>query len=190
MVTTASAEAAERVRTASLHGLSRNAWSRYSETKAVDYEVAIAGFKYNMTDIQAALGLEQLRRMHAMQARREAIWRAYQEAFAHLPVRLPAETPAHATHARHLYTVLIDERESGLGRDVVAERLSAEGVGTAIHFRALHLHRFYAERFGLRRGMFPNAEFVSDRTLSLPLSAAMTDEEVDRVIDAVRGIWS
>jgi dTDP-4-amino-4,6-dideoxygalactose transaminase len=188
MVTTASADWAAQLRTASLHGLSRNAWTRYSGTQATDYDVVMVGFKYNMADIQAALGLQQLARLDAMHARREAIWRAYDEAFEGLPITRPLAPAAGTRHARHLYTVLIDKHECGLSRDEVADHLTARGIATAIHFRALHLHRYYADRFGLRRGMFPNAEFVSDRTLSLPLSAAMTAEEVDRVIEGVTEI--
>jgi dTDP-4-amino-4,6-dideoxygalactose transaminase len=190
MVTTTSADDAARIRTASLHGLSRNAWTRYSGSGAVDYDVTMAGFKYNMTDIQAAIGLRQLSRIDAMLARRAAIWRAYDAALSDLPFERPAAPAEGTRHARHLYAVLIDPRECGWSRDDVADRLGQRGIGTAIHFRALHLHSYYAERFNLRRGMFPNAELVSDRTLSLPLSAAMTDEEVDRVIEAVREVFA
>ena len=186
MVTTASADAAARLRVAALHGMSRDAWRRYAQGGSAQYDVVMAGFKYNMMDVQAAIGLRQLARLYGMHDRREAICRRYDEAFADLPLTLPAPPDAGMVHARHLYTVLVDERLCGVSRDRLQAQLADAGIGTAIHFKALHLHSYYADRFALRRGMFPGAEFVSDRTLSLPLSAALTDEEVDRVIEAVR----
>jgi dTDP-4-amino-4,6-dideoxygalactose transaminase len=188
MLTTRSAAAAARVRVASLHGMSHDAWARQSADAVARYDVVMAGFKYNMMDIQAALGLQQLARIEAMHARRSAIWAAYDEAFAGLPIVTPAAVEPGTRHGRHLYTVLVDEEGCGRSRDAIAQALEQRGVGTSVHFKALHLHSFYAERFALRRGMFPHAEWISDRTLSLPLSAAMTDEEVDRVIEAVREV--
>jgi dTDP-4-amino-4,6-dideoxygalactose transaminase len=173
----------------SLHGLSQDAWRRYDGVRARDYEVVTAGFKYNMADIQAALGIHQLARVDQMLARRAAIWRTYDEAFAPLPLVRPPWPEAGTRHARHLYNVLVDDRQCGRSRDRVADDLAHRGVATAIHFRALHLQPYYADRFGLKRGMFPNAEFISDRTLSLPLSASMSDDEVARVVDAVTGVF-
>jgi dTDP-4-amino-4,6-dideoxygalactose transaminase len=187
MVTTGSDAWAERLRIASLHGMSRDAWARYSGEGTPHYDVVMAGFKYNMMDIQAAIGLRQLARLAAMYERRTAIWRAYDAAFRSLPLGRPSAPQPGTVHARHLYTVLVDKSACGRTRDELAASLKARGVATSVHFRALHLHRFYAERFNLRRGMFPHAERISDRTLSLPLSAAMSDEDVDRVIDAVIG---
>jgi dTDP-4-amino-4,6-dideoxygalactose transaminase len=185
MVTTGDARAAAFIRSASLHGMSRNAWSRYAPGGTAQYDVTMAGFKYNMMDLQAAIGLHQLARLGPSLARREAIWRAYDKAFANLPIRLPGDAQAGDVHARHLYQVLIDPEYAGATRDELQARLRARGVSTSIHFRALHLQPFYQERFGLLRGQFPMAELISDRTLSLPLSAAMPDAAVDRVIEAV-----
>jgi dTDP-4-amino-4,6-dideoxygalactose transaminase len=186
MVTTASDDAAARMRVASLHGMSRDAWRRYEHDGPADYDVVMAGFKYNMMDLQAAIGLHQLARLDEMLARREAICRRYDEELADLPITRPAAPDAGMVHARHLYTVLIDEAVCGVSREAVRRTLAADGIGTAIHFKALHLQPYFADRFGLRRGGFPNAEFVSDRTLSLPLSASLTDEDVSRTIAAVR----
>jgi dTDP-4-amino-4,6-dideoxygalactose transaminase len=185
MITTNSEEGASFVRTASLHGLSRDAWTRYAPGGRSGYEVVMAGFKYNMSDLQAALGIHQLARLHRSLARREAIWRVYDEAFASLPLVRPAPEESNSLHARHLYTVLVDPTAAPFTRDGLQDYLRSRGIGTSLHFTALHLQPFYAQRFGLKRGMFPNAERISDQTLSLPLSAALTDEEVDRVIAAV-----
>lgn len=183
MVTTASAEAADRIRIAALHGMSRDAWKRYSGDGRPQYDVVMPGFKYNMMDIQAALGLHQLARIEHALVRREDIWRRYDEGLADLPIARPAPAAEGTRHARHLYTILVDRDAAGFDRDELASALLNRGISTGIHFRALHLQPYYAERFGFRRGMFPNAEYVSDRTLSLPLSPAMTDDEVDRVIE-------
>ena len=186
MVTTNRGDWAEQIRVMSLHGMSRNAWTRYSLNGSPRYDVQMAGFKYNMSDLQAALGIHQLASIDCRRERREAICRRYDAELADLPIGRPAATPAGDLHARHLYTILVDETACGWTRDAFAASLRDRGIATAVHFTALHLHSYYAERFDLRRGMFPAAESISDRTLSLPLSAAMTDRAVDRVIEAVR----
>ena len=159
---------------------------------AAQYDVVAAGFKYNMMDLQAAIGLQQLARIDAMQAHRRALWQRYDEGLAELPLTRPAPVSRHdvgepePTHAHHLYTVLVDHGLCGWTRDDLAVALRERGIATSVHFKAVHLHRYYAERFGYRRGMFPNAEFVSDRTLSLPLSAGTDEADVDRVITVLR----
>jgi dTDP-4-amino-4,6-dideoxygalactose transaminase len=185
MVTTDDAEAAALMRVASLHGMSRDAWARYTPGGTAQYDVVMPGFKYNMMDIQAAIGLHQLARLDAMHARRAAIWTQYDAGLAGLPLRLPALPDSSTVHARHLYTVLVDEADAGVSRDVLQQRLRDRGVSTSIHFRALHLHPYYRDRFKLTRGMFPVAESVSDSTLSLPLSAGMPASAVERVLEAV-----
>jgi dTDP-4-amino-4,6-dideoxygalactose transaminase len=185
MVTTHDAGAAAFMRTASLHGMSRDAWTRYAPGGRSDYDVVMPGFKYNMMDLQAAIGLHQLAALEERLTRREAIWRAYDEAFERLPLHRPVPVAEGDRHARHLYTVCVDEREAGVTRNELQERLASRGISTSVHFRALHLHPYYRDRFQLRRGMFPAAEAVSDTTLSLPLSAGMPAAAVERVIEAV-----
>jgi dTDP-4-amino-4,6-dideoxygalactose transaminase len=188
MVTTASEQAAAWIRTAALHGMSRDGWTRYAATGTPHYDVVMAGFKYNMMDLQAALGLQQLARIEAMHHVRAQRTAQYDAALAALPVERPSAAAPGERHAHHLYTILVDPSLCGCTRDDVQRALQQSGIGTSIHFRALHLHPFYAERFGLRRGQFPNAELVSDTTLSLPLSAATTPEDVEIVADALGGL--
>ena len=188
MLTTASADHADYVRVAGLHGMSRDAWARYMPGAAGAYDVVMPGFKYNMMDLQAAIGMVQLRRLESNLARRAAIWARYEDAFADLPISLPAPPESGTRHARHLFTILVDQAVCGWTRDSFREALRARGVSTSVHFRALHLQPYYADRFGFERGWFPAAEFVSDRTVSLPLSPALPDADVDAVIDAVRGV--
>ncbi len=188
MVTTDSADAAERMRITSLHGMTRNAWSRYHRVGPTRYDVITPGYKYNMMDLQAAIGLHQLAAIGRHFVRREAICAAYDDAFADLPLSTFAPLPAGDVHARHLYTILIDPT-NGRDRDAVAIALAEAGIATSVHFQAVHLHRYYADRFGFRRGQFPHAERIADTVLSLPLSPALTDEQVDAVIRAVRGVF-
>lgn len=188
MLTTASAEAAEWIRTASLHGMTRPAWTRHQIGRPARYDVVLPGFKYNMTDLQAAIGLHQLAQIEVNYARRAAIARAYDEAFADLPLGRFAPPPAGSRHAHHLYMVLVDGR-AGITRDEAAERLAEAGVSTSVHFHPLHLHSYYRDRFGYSRGAFPVAEQLADTVLSLPLSPALSDAQVDHVISVVRRIF-
>ena len=185
MVTTSDATADAFMRTAGLHGLSRNGWNRYARGGSPHYEVLLAGFKYNMMDLQAAIGLGQLARLDQMHARRAAIVAEYDRALVALPLALPAQVAADERHGHHLYAVQVEPSRGGLSRDKVQAALAEAGIGTSIHFRALHLHRFYAQRLGVARGQFPHAERLSDSLLSLPLSASLTDDDLARVIAAV-----
>jgi len=188
MVTTASADAAERIRIASSHGLSRQAWSRYLQPGPVHYELVMPGFKYNMSDLQAAIGLHQLASIRERYERRLEICGMYDAALGDLPVRRFDPVPAGDVHGLHLYTIQIDAAGS-LTRDEVSRRMAGAGVATSIHFPALHLHRYYAERFGFTRGRYPQAERISDTVLSLPLSSALSDDQITRVIDVTRGAF-
>ena len=185
MVTMRSAEAAARIKRLALHGLSADAWNRFSDQGFKHYEVVEPGFKYNMMDLQAALGLHQLARVEENLVRREAVWRRYDEAFAELPAFVPAPVPPGERHARHLYTLLLDLDRLRVGRDEILSALHHQGIGTGVHYRALHLHPYYRERFGYARGDFPDAEWISDRTISLPLSPKLADEDVEDVVFAV-----
>lgn len=188
MVCTDSAELADRIKVYGLHGLSQDAWMRFSDAGYRHYEVVFPGFKYNMTDIAAAMGLCQLRRIEGWLTRREEIWKRYDEAFADLPCFLPAPPEPDTRHARHLYTLLIDIDSALVTRDEFMSELHRRGIGTGVHYRAIHLHRYYRERFGFRPGDFPNAAWISDRTVSLPLSAKLREQDVDRIIRTVRDV--
>jgi dTDP-4-amino-4,6-dideoxygalactose transaminase len=189
MLTTPNESLARRVRMLSLHGLSADAWSRYSGEAAQHYEVIEPGFKYNLTDLQAALGLRQLARIEASWERRRAIWKRYDDAFVDLPLELPP-TPVEefGRSSFHLYSPLLDTDRVPFDRDTLRENLRQRGIGTGVHFTALHLHPYYRERFGYRGGEFPNAEEIGTRTFSLPLSPSLRDDQVDQVIDTVRSL--
>jgi dTDP-4-amino-4,6-dideoxygalactose transaminase len=176
---------ADSIKVLALHGMSKDAWARYSDRGYRHYEVVSAGFKYNMTDLQASFGLHQLNRLEQNLAQREEIWQAYNRSLAGLPLILPADPAPDIRHARHIYAVRV-ARGSPLDRDELMDALYKRNIGTGVHYTTLHLHKFYRENFGYKRGDFPNAEAVGKTTLSLPLSPKLTDKDVQDVIDAVK----
>ena len=188
MLTTTDASQAARAKTLGLHGMSADAWKRFSDEGFKQYEVVEPGFKYNLTDLQAAIGLHQLARVEANLERRNEIWARYDEAFADLPVFVPAPQEPGTRHARHLYTLMLDLDRLSIDRDAFQAELHRRRIGTGIHYRALHLHAYYRDTYGYGRGDLPNAEWISDRTISLPLSPKLSDDDVDDVISAVTSI--
>ncbi len=165
-------EIADAVERLALHGLSLGAWKRYSDAGFKHYEVEEPGFKYNMTDLQAALGIHQLPRLDDWIDRREELWERYDFLLDDLPLSLPA-TPAQATrHARHLYQVLLDP-EAPLSRDELLDYLVSRRIGTGVHYRGVHLHPYYRERYHLQPHDLPIATDISERTISLPLSSSV-----------------
>ena len=147
------------------------------------------GFKYNMTDLQAALGIHQLASIESRLARREQVWRRYDQALADLPIIRPTSAEGTDRHARHLYTILVDDTRCRSAAEIRCRLLLYErGVATSIHFAPVHLQPFYRQAFGFRRGLCPSAEMIAGRTLSLPLYPAMTDADVSSVCRAVRAI--
>jgi len=188
MVTTDNEELAEKIRVLSLHGMSRDAWKRYSSAGSSYYEVIYPGYKYNMTDIQASLGLHQLRKLTRFQKRREEIVKAYNEAFASLDtIEVPFVKP-HIKHAWHLYVIKIIPEKLKINRDQFIEALRGENIGTSVHFIPVHLHPYYRDTYGFKRGDFPNAEYAYERVISLPLYPKMSDEDVKDIIEAVKKI--
>jgi dTDP-4-amino-4,6-dideoxygalactose transaminase len=186
MITTHDYSLAEKLRLWSSHGLSHGAWNRYTAQGSWYYEVLAPGYKYNMTDIQASLGLSQLEKLDRMQKRREEIARCYNEAFADCPaVDLPFDS-LDVRHAWHLYVIKLKKREGRLDRDSFIEKLKHKGVGSSVHFIPVHYHPYHREYFA---GMsYPVVEEVFESIVSLPLYPKMSDGDVERVIQAVREI--
>jgi dTDP-4-amino-4,6-dideoxygalactose transaminase len=185
MVTTDDDALADRIRMMRLHGMSRDAWKRYRADGNWRYEIVEAGYKYNLTDLQAALGLVQLSRCDEMRESRARIARQYTQALASIGAfRTPPVSPD-IQHAWHLFVVLVDSDKLWIHRDQVIEELRERGVGTAVHFIPLHLHRYYQENWGYRAGDFPVAEKYFDRCISLPIYPGMTDEDVTQVIEGL-----
>jgi dTDP-4-amino-4,6-dideoxygalactose transaminase len=188
MVATRDAPLAERLRILSLHGVSADAWKRFSSTGPLRVQLLEPGFKYNLPDMLAALGLKQLEKIEPWLRRREEIWARYDRELARLPLLLPPPPDRDSRHARHLYQVAVDTERTDVSRDALREALRQHNIGTGLHYEALHLHPFYREHFGTGRGMLPHAERFSDTTLSLPLSGGLADADVLDVIRALHAV--
>jgi dTDP-4-amino-4,6-dideoxygalactose transaminase len=186
MLVTRDAALAKRAQVMRLHGMSRDAFDRYMATvPSWAYEIVAPGFKYNLTDIAAALGLHQLKKAQAFQQRRAAIAAQYDAALAGLPVITPPQPRGGDTHAWHLYVLRLADG-AGVDRDTFIERLFAAGIGASVHYIPLHLHPYWRERYALEAAMFPHSQHAYERMASLPLYPRMSDADVRRVIDAVR----
>jgi dTDP-4-amino-4,6-dideoxygalactose transaminase len=188
MITTNDDALAQRLRLLSLHGMSRDAWKRYTEAGSWYYEVLEPGFKYNMTDVQAALGIHQLRRLDGFIRRRQEIAAMYDEALADLPELLLPHRLPDRNHTFHLYPIRLQLDLLDLNRSEFIEELGALNIGASVHFIPLHRHPLYRDRFGYRPEQFPVAEEIYRGLLSLPLYPKMTDQDVVDVIEAVQDI--
>lgn len=174
-----------RIKMLALHGMSKDAWRRFSDSGYKHYQVVECGFKYNMMDIQAAIGIHQLARVESGWHRRQEIWRQYQSAFSSLPVSRPAEPDVDTRHAYHLYTLLIDENCCGVSRDEFIDEMTARQIGVGVHYLSIPEHPFYQDRFGWKVEDYPNAFRIGRQVVSLPISPKLREEDVKRVIDAV-----
>jgi dTDP-4-amino-4,6-dideoxygalactose transaminase len=188
MLTLADGPLAERLRTRRLHGMSRDAWKRYSAEGSWRYDVSYPGFKYNMTDVAAALGLVQLRRLPALHRRRQHLAALYSELLSDVPqLQLPV-THEDVEHGWHLYIVRVRPERLRIDRDALIELLKAEGVGAGVHFIPLHLHSYYRDAYGYRPEHFPVASGAANTILSLPFFTLMSDDDVRYVAASLRRI--
>jgi dTDP-4-amino-4,6-dideoxygalactose transaminase len=188
MIVTRNPAIAARCRVMRLHGIDRDAFNRYtSKEPAWFYRVIAPGFKYNLTDVAASIGIHQLRKLDAFQRRRELMARNYDEAFRDLCVRCPAHAPAGDMHAWHLYVIRLRE-DAPVTRDGFIEQMAAAGIGTSVHFIPLHLQPYWRDTYHLSPGDFPNATRAFETVVSLPLYPKMTEADQQRVIDATRAI--
>lgn len=188
MVVTRNPEIAARCRMMRLHGISRDAFDRYTSTKpAWHYEVVAPGFKYNMTDLASSMGIHQLKKVWTFQQRRQAMAECYDRELAGLPVALPPRANQGDVHAWHLYVIQI-QSSTGIRRDQFIEEMSQRGIGCSVHFIPLHLHPYWRDTYKLKPEDYPNALAVYQSAVSLPLYTKMTDEDQTRVIGAIKGI--
>ena len=190
MVVTRDPQIAQRVKTMRLHGISRDAFDRFTaKVPSWNYEIVAPGFKYNLTDIAAALGLQQLKKANAFQARRAQIAAAYDGALAALPLTLPPHAAGSDLHSWHLYPVRLTDA-AGCSRDEVIERLFAARIGCSVHYIPLHLQPYWRDRYGLTAERFPHSQRAYERLISLPIYPRMDDGHVARVLDALAGALS
>lgn len=170
-----------------LHGLSRDAWKRYSVKHFTLYESVLPGFKYNLTDIASSIGIHQLRRVESNLKIRKKIWEKYNKGFKNEDIfRLPAEIEKDTRHAMHLYAVLLDLDKLKVNRNEFVDMLIKENIGSGVHFAPIHTQPLYKRQFGYKKGDYPNAEYVGERILSLPMGGNLTNKDVNDVINAVK----
>lgn len=190
MVTTKQKANADKIKTLALHGMTADAWKRFSDEGYEHYQVVYPGFKYNMMDLQAAIGIHQLKRIDRNWQRRREIWDKYNEAFADLNIALPANASSDTKHAYHLYTIIVDKAKTGISRDDFLKAMTKDNIGIGVHYRSIPTHKYYQDTFHWKPDDYPNSFYIGERTVSLPLSAKLTDDEVDNVINIVRKILS
>ena len=181
-------EHAKKIKMLALHGMSKDAWTRYSDSGYNHYFVNEAGFKYNMMDLQAAIGIHQLKRVEKNWERRRYVWNTYNAAFADFPIKLPSEPNHNNKHAYHLYTILINEGIAGIRRDDFLKAMHSSNIGTGVHYLSIPEHPYYKKTFGWKPDDYPNAMKIGQQTVSLPLSPSLTETDIDDVIIAVKTI--
>ncbi len=177
-----------RIKVLGLHGMSKDAWRRFSDEGYKHYDVVAAGFKYNMMDLQAAIGIHQLKRVERYWQRRHEIWQKYNQALSDLPVGLPADPEPGTRHAYHLYTILVNEHQAGIGRDAFLGAITEQNIGVGVHYLSVPEHSYYQQTFGWRPDDYPEAMRIGRQTISLPLSPKLSDQDVADVIAAVKAV--
>ena len=188
MILAKNEEDANRLKTLALHGMSKDAWKRFSDEGYKHYDVVDCGFKYNMMDIQAALGIHQLARVETNWLRRKEIWNQYFESLENLDsIQLPVSCSADSRHGLHLFTLLLNE-DSSVTRDQLLIGLHQENIGSGVHYRCIAEHSFYQQEFDWRPAEFPVATSIGNRTLSIPFSSKLTDEDAEDVVRAIKKI--
>jgi dTDP-4-amino-4,6-dideoxygalactose transaminase len=189
MVLARNGEDASRIKVLGLHGMSKDAWKRFGDDGYKHYQVIECGFKYNMMDLQAAMGIHQLRRVERSWRRREQIWMRYMAELAGVPVGLPAAPEADTRHAYHLFTLQIDKERSGLTRDSFIDAMTANNIGVGVHYLSIPEHPYYQDTFGWKAENYPQAMRVGRSTVSIPISANLSDRDVDDVIASIKTIF-
>lgn len=188
MVTTQNRKWAEMIQVLGSQGMTRGAWKRYSDKGFKHYQIILPGFKFNMMDLQAGIGLRQLEKIEKYLKIREKIWKIYDDGLKGLPISVPAPAERGTRHARHLYTILLHLERLKISRDQFQQELFKMNIGTGIHFTSVHLQPYYRKTYRFKPADFPHSTYLSERTLSLPLSAAMTAGDAHDVLDAIRQI--
>jgi len=181
---------AVRIKTLALHGMTKDAWKRFDDEGYKHYLVSEAGFKYNMMDLQAAIGIHQLKCIEKYWNKRKRIWDRYNQSFANLPIDLPAQPQSDTRHAYHLYTIMIDESRCGITRDHFLNAMTEQNIGVGVHYLSIPEHPYYQKTFGWKPSDTPHAMRIGRQTVSLPLSAKLDDEDIADVVDALQDILS
>ncbi|NQV00058.1 MAG: DegT/DnrJ/EryC1/StrS family aminotransferase [Parcubacteria group bacterium] len=186
MVLTKKKEDADKIRVLALHGMDRDAWKRFSDDGYKHYDVIGVGFKYNMMDLQAAIGIHQLKRINNNWEKRKVFWKRYKKELSQLPLQLPDEPVKDVKHSYHLFAVILDRNKLKISRDEFLTAMHNDGVGLGVHYQSIPTHTYYRKKYGWDPADYPNSNFIGQQTVSLPLSAKVTDSDIKDVIRAVR----
>lgn len=177
-----------RVKMLALHGMSKDAWHRFGDDGYKHYQVIGAGFKYNMMDLQAAIGIHQLKRIDKNLEKRAKIWNTYQTEFSNLGITLPDDGNDQILHAYHLYTILIDKEKMGFSRDEFLTKMTESGIGVGVHYTSIAEHPYYKKNFGFKTDDYPVSKHIGEQTVSLPLSAQLSKQDLSHILKAVKSI--
>lgn len=179
-----------RLKISALHGMSKDAWSRFSDDGYKHYKVEMAGFKYNMPDIQASIGIHQLKKIDKFALKREKIWNLYMQEFKNLPISLPCKIESNTTHAFHLFNICLDQNKTNIKRDVFLNKMNDNKIGVGVHYESIPMHPYYQETFDWKPSDYPNALKFGNETVSIPISPKLTDNELDKIISVTKSILS
>jgi len=185
MILTKTEDDASRLKILCLHGMTKDAWKRFGDTGYKHYQVVECGYKYNMMDLQAAIGIHQLKKIESYWERRQIIWGNYNKAFSKLPITLPADPEAETRHSFHLYTIRLPEGITHIKRDAFLDAMTAQNIGVGVHYLSIPEHPYYQQAYGWKAEDYPHAMRIGRETVSLPLSAKLSDRDVEDVIEAV-----
>ena len=179
-----------RLKISALHGMSKDAWSRFSDDGYKHYKVEMAGFKYNMPDIQASIGIHQLKKIDKFALKRERIWNLYMQEFKNLPISLPCKIESNTTHAFHLFNICLDQNKTHIKRDVFLNKMNDNKIGVGVHYESIPSHPYYKRKFNWDCKDYPNAFKFGNETVSIPISPKLTDNELDKIISVIKSILS
>ena len=178
----------ERVKNLSMHGISKHAWKRFGSFNFEQYDIKEPGLKYNMTDIQASMGIQQLKKIETYWKRRQEIWKTYEQEFARMPIQTPPPPEESTKHAYHLYTILIDEEMTGIKRNLFIQKMNEKKVGVSVHYLSIPEYAYYQKKYEWRPEDYPNAYKISQQTVSLPLHPKLNDDDVAFIVKAVKEV--
>ena len=170
--------------------MSKDAWSRFSDDGYKHYKVEMAGFKYNMPDIQAAIGIHQLKKIEEFSIKRERIWNIYQQEFKNLPINLPCKIEKNTNHAYHLFNICLDQSKTSIKRDNFLNKMNDNKIGVGVHYESIPMHPYYQKTFDWKPSDYPNALKFGNETVSIPISPKLTDNELDKIISVTKSILS
>lgn len=179
-----------KLKISALHGMSKDAWSRFSDDGYKHYKVEMAGFKYNMPDIQAAIGIHQLKKVKQYAKKRERIWNLYMQEFLNLPINLPTEIEHNTTHAFHLFNICLDQNKTNIKRDDFLNKMNENRIGVGVHYESIPMHPYYRKTFNWEPSNYPNALKFGNETVSIPISPKLTDNELDKIISVTKNIFN